>query len=293
MPDQYAYMGDIPLDDPRDLAEEINRLWNERPLQEIIPVSGLHHPPYGNSRSEIPRLTIVFDGLRPVTHPTGTNIIETALGPGMGIFVTTDGWTRPNSNQPHRYVSIDFYPTFIRYRLDTPHHSEPGDGCFYSKSPIDPPGRSLIRALEFLAHEGAAERMLPLMQALVPEAMRQCVQHHRELAGTEDWRRATAWIIDHLGEPVGRDHIAQAIGIHPNHLSRLCRRFMQMPLAEYLTEQRLKKAQRLLRQTTYSIGEIASQCGYGDHIHFRKRFKVWSGQTPRSFRLQSSHPNSG
>ncbi|MEM8616670.1 MAG: AraC family transcriptional regulator ligand-binding domain-containing protein [Pseudomonadota bacterium] len=44
-------------------------------------------------------------------------------------------------------------------------------------------------------------------------------------------------------------------------------------------------AQRLLRETQYSLAEIAFLTGFSEQSGFTRAFKRWAGQTPRSYRL--------
>jgi AraC-like DNA-binding protein len=44
-------------------------------------------------------------------------------------------------------------------------------------------------------------------------------------------------------------------------------------------------ARRLLRETDYSLGEIAFLTGFSEQSAFTRAFKRWAGQTPRSYRL--------
>ena len=50
---------------------------------------------------------------------------------------------------------------------------------------------------------------------------------------------------------------------------------------------RRQLAERLLKQTDYSLAEIAFMTGYSEQSAFTRAFKRWGGQTPRSFRLES------
>jgi len=44
-------------------------------------------------------------------------------------------------------------------------------------------------------------------------------------------------------------------------------------------------AQRLLKETDYSLAEVAFLTGFSEQSGFTRAFKRWAGQTPRSFRL--------
>ena len=52
-------------------------------------------------------------------------------------------------------------------------------------------------------------------------------------------------------------------------------------------EARRRLAQRLLRETDYSLVEIAFMTGFAEQSSFTRAFKRWAGQTPRSYRLES------
>jgi AraC-like DNA-binding protein len=51
-------------------------------------------------------------------------------------------------------------------------------------------------------------------------------------------------------------------------------------------DSRRQLAERLLRQTGYSLAEVAFLTGFSEQSAFTRAFKRWAGQTPRSFRAQ-------
>ena len=50
-------------------------------------------------------------------------------------------------------------------------------------------------------------------------------------------------------------------------------------------ESRRQLAKRLLKETDYSLAEVAFMTGYSEQSAFTRAFKRWAGQTPRSYRL--------
>lgn len=52
-------------------------------------------------------------------------------------------------------------------------------------------------------------------------------------------------------------------------------------------EVRRQLADRLLKQTNYSLTEVAFMTGFSEQSAFNRAFKRWQGQTPRSFRIES------
>lgn len=56
-------------------------------------------------------------------------------------------------------------------------------------------------------------------------------------------------------------------------------------------ESRRELAERLLRETSYPLAEVAFLTGFSEQSAFNRAFKRWAGQTPRSFRVKV-HPAS-
>ena len=53
-------------------------------------------------------------------------------------------------------------------------------------------------------------------------------------------------------------------------------------------EARRELARRLLEQTEYPLADVAFLTGFSEQSAFNRAFKRWSGQTPRSFRIQAT-----
>jgi AraC-like DNA-binding protein len=52
-------------------------------------------------------------------------------------------------------------------------------------------------------------------------------------------------------------------------------------------EARRELAERLLKETSYPLAEVAFLTGFSEQSAFNRAFKRWAGQTPRSFRLDA------
>lgn len=52
-------------------------------------------------------------------------------------------------------------------------------------------------------------------------------------------------------------------------------------------EARRELAERLLKETSYPLAEVAFLAGFSEQSAFNRAFKRWAGQTPRSFRLRA------
>lgn len=57
------------------------------------------------------------------------------------------------------------------------------------------------------------------------------------------------------------------------------------PFQSLVDDARRELAQRLLRQTEYSLADVAFLTGFSEQSAFNRAFRRWQGQTPRSYRL--------
>ena len=93
-----------------------------------------------------------------------------------------------------------------------------------------------------------------------------------------------SYIQKNLTRNIGRSEIAKALYLNPEYLSRLFKREMGIGLSEYLTQERMRLAQSLLKNTSFSISIIASRVGYVNFSHFAKVFKQEFGVSPSEYR---------
>ncbi|WP_270167772.1 AraC family transcriptional regulator [Paenibacillus sp. SYP-B4298] len=90
----------------------------------------------------------------------------------------------------------------------------------------------------------------------------------------------------HYSEQVTIGELAAYMGLDRKYLSVLFKEAVGMPPQQYLLHYRLEKASRLLRDTGYSVGEIAHSVGYRDALLFSRMFRRKYGMSPRQYRSQ-------
>ena len=88
--------------------------------------------------------------------------------------------------------------------------------------------------------------------------------------------------------PLSVKELAAAARLTPNHLTSLFRRHTGQIFTDYLTQERLSRAKKLLKDLTLSITEIAGQVGYDDPGYFARRFRQKTGLSPREWRDRAS-----
>ena len=84
--------------------------------------------------------------------------------------------------------------------------------------------------------------------------------------------------------------IAKKFSISANHLIREFKKTTGLTPSQYMIEFRLKKAQELLRFSTYSLNEISELLGYQSYSYFSRIFKKHIGISPIDFR-SNNHKN--
>lgn len=84
--------------------------------------------------------------------------------------------------------------------------------------------------------------------------------------------------------PLTVKELAAAARLTPNHFTTLFREHVGSPFTEYLTEWRIARAKKLLRNPTLSVNEVARQVGYDDPGYFSRRFRQKTRLSPREWR---------
>ncbi|MFW5843600.1 MAG: helix-turn-helix domain-containing protein [Spirochaetota bacterium] len=97
-------------------------------------------------------------------------------------------------------------------------------------------------------------------------------------------RKARQLIDEAYAEDLSLDRIAENVRLSPFHLSRIFKSATGSTVLDYLTARRIEAAQRLIREGTLSVKEIAAQVGYADQNYFSRVFRRITGLTPSAFR---------
>ncbi|MGY0615526.1 choline metabolism transcriptional regulator GbdR [Vibrio sp. FJH11] len=88
-----------------------------------------------------------------------------------------------------------------------------------------------------------------------------------------------------IEETIELDELAMYVGLSRRQLERLFQKYLQCSPSKYYLKLRLNRARQLLRQTSMSIIEIATACGFVSSPHFSKCYRVYIGISPKAERL--------
>jgi AraC family transcriptional regulator len=112
-------------------------------------------------------------------------------------------------------------------------------------------------------------------------------ERRRALPRFSDAQKRTVeeYIQSHLGEPLTLDRLGAVLQIQTHHLLIAFRESFSATPAQYVIEQRLRRARWLLLSTKQDILSIALDTGFSSHGHFSSCFRSRVGVSPREFRL--------
>ncbi len=105
-------------------------------------------------------------------------------------------------------------------------------------------------------------------------------------AGSAKLTEALALMEANLGEPLPTEDVARLVGLSRRQLERLFKQHLDALPSRYYLELRLKRAQRLLQQSSQSILQIGLSSGFASGPHFSNAYKSHFGHTPRDERSQ-------
>lgn len=97
-------------------------------------------------------------------------------------------------------------------------------------------------------------------------------------------RRAMAFLIARLDQPLDLNRLAHEVGMSASHFSRLFKKSTGISPSQYLIRQRVAKAQQLLQETDASVLEVGITVGYSSPSHFAQIFRRETGLSPSGYR---------
>ncbi|WP_310604287.1 AraC family transcriptional regulator [Anaerosporobacter sp.] len=101
----------------------------------------------------------------------------------------------------------------------------------------------------------------------------------------ERLRGIMQYVENHYKEPMQQTEIANRFYFSREYFCRFFKYYTGITFKEYLTRYRLKKAEELLLESSYSVTDIAMNTGFSDVRRFIQAFKKYYGMTPYQYKL--------
>ena len=94
------------------------------------------------------------------------------------------------------------------------------------------------------------------------------------------------YIQSNLAKKLSLTTMAELVDMDKYYFATQFRQAMGIAPYQYVIQQRVEKAKRLLQRKRLSLIEIASECGFASQSHFNKVFRQYVGTTPKSYQKQ-------
>ena len=94
------------------------------------------------------------------------------------------------------------------------------------------------------------------------------------------------WVSRNLDQPHGIDSLAQRAAMSRRSFTRHFRQATGTTVVQWLLNQRLALAQRMLETGDHAIEAIAQQAGFGSALSLRQHFRAAFNTSPSAYRKQ-------
>ena len=95
------------------------------------------------------------------------------------------------------------------------------------------------------------------------------------------------YINAHLADDLRIPQLAQRFSCSPKHITNLCNQYLQQSPAAYIRDQRLGRACQLLRDTDYSIEQIAALSGFANRAYLSRIMSKHMHVAPATYRKRT------
>ncbi len=93
-------------------------------------------------------------------------------------------------------------------------------------------------------------------------------------------QRICEYMESHLEQRISLEVLASMAGLSTHHFARAFHQSVGMPPHGYLLSRRLERAERMLRETSLPLAEIAGATGFSDQSHLARHFRRRTGMPP-------------
>lgn len=95
------------------------------------------------------------------------------------------------------------------------------------------------------------------------------------------------YIYNHLYEEIPLSRLAEFTGLNASYLSQLFKKETGTAISDYIQQERIEEAKRLMELPGITLSDIASRLHFNDQSYFTKVFKKYTGLTPGQYKQDS------
>jgi AraC family transcriptional regulator len=133
----------------------------------------------------------------------------------------------------------------------------------------------------------------PRVAALTQLFAAHLVEKYTRLAGETAYRgglpihllrKVEDYVAEHLAEEISIERLAELVELSASHFAHVFKETTGMTPLQFVTRQRITRAQQLIRETSRSLIDVGLEVGYASPSHFAQVFRRVVGVTPTEFR---------
>ena len=106
---------------------------------------------------------------------------------------------------------------------------------------------------------------------------------------SERFEEIDSYIKSHYYQNIQVSDLVDRFGLSRSTLQSLFRQYRNMTPKQYITHLRLERSKELIRESTYSLSEIANNLGFGSIQYFSRCFKKAYNISPSAYAKKSFH----
>jgi AraC family transcriptional regulator len=97
-------------------------------------------------------------------------------------------------------------------------------------------------------------------------------------------RKVEDYVAERLAEEIPIEALAELVELSSSHFAHVFKESTGMTPLQFVTRQRITRAQQLIRETSRNLIEVGLEVGYSSPSHFAQVFRRVVGVTPTAFR---------
>lgn len=95
----------------------------------------------------------------------------------------------------------------------------------------------------------------------------------------------SVFVTKHVTEDIDLGYIADRFGKTPGYIGTIFRKERKQGFNDFITEERMKIAKKLLRDHTLTVQQVGEMCGYHNSKYFSIVFKKSEGISPKAYQM--------
>ncbi|GAA3405916.1 helix-turn-helix domain-containing protein [Paenibacillus hodogayensis] len=125
------------------------------------------------------------------------------------------------------------------------------------------------------------------LDALLVEAFEEMRRLREKKSSHHMLQNIKQYIAEQYGNPeLSLASVSEQFGYNASYLSRIFKEEFGVKFIDYVTQIRIEKATRLLKETEDAVQHVAEEVGYTNALSFIRAFKKQTGTTPGSYRKE-------